>query len=789
MAVQLPPWYHGQLSRKEAESILSANGGTSGLFLVRASSAGSGFVLSLCHDPPAVSHYQIRSERIDGVDYLTFDTDTGVAPRFRSLASVIQHLYNNPAHLPVRLSEWIPRPNAADNSLVGPQSAKRTHFRNTYENVVSSALTSTSSSSFTPNGTKASSTETQLPSGESETDPVSELLDQQAEFVASSLLSMVKDSIVAGTSEVKQEDLTNDKLCETAQRYSRHIEAAPDMEIYSLPSKGQVGAIDATTHQTAQLKVGDQLRLVGVEESSGGVQIVCLDEKGRKLKFPASSGVKVLHSALSSGRSSVREHDQPSHSPVIHRRKGSRKTHATLADLVASMGGLNLSDGLMRHSRNFFRETVKEGYLYKLPPPRNRIQTWRRRYFRLVLSLNRSLNGGPVYLEYYSRHHSKKPKGVIDLDPADRVGRPSETSKKDVKEYRNVFQEGLVELHMPRRTYRILASSNSEAQDWIDIIRDVTGLTEASQPASPTSTADLQREFSCVLLNKDLENPEATLRLQDTHMQLYCPQTNIKIHEWKYTHLKSFGYLRKVAWFEAGSSCPTGAGMLCVSCTDAHLLFEAFNYLAPRSVGCKVKRRFSRRHNMSWTSMHTEESEDEPYEMIPEDDSVLFPTPSATTPTALFGQTLSPEDLEPVAVAVPLTAYAAQDENELSFSMGETMRVLATRAFVDQGYWLGQKARHTGYGLIPMKYVEVHEHEFGFMRDVDDDEKSVDSILDDTNAADFEYPEHSKSFLVYGGTETDDYLDHEYEVPQRAPPVLDGTSGYANERQKLPLFK
>ena len=103
----LPAWYHGNISRSEATRLLLENGGESGLFLVRASSSGSGYVLSMCHDTMQVSHYQIRSENIGGEDFLTFDTDTGVAPRFHSLSSVVQHLYTNPAHLPVQLGEWV----------------------------------------------------------------------------------------------------------------------------------------------------------------------------------------------------------------------------------------------------------------------------------------------------------------------------------------------------------------------------------------------------------------------------------------------------------------------------------------------------------------------------------------------------------------------------------------------------------------------------------------------------------------------------------------------------------
>jgi hypothetical protein len=84
---------------------------------------------------------------------------------------------------------------------------------------------------------------------------------------------------------------------------------------------------------------------------------------------------------------------------------------ASLAELVRDSGGLlPLSSGSDSDEHEFFRDVIRQGYLSKLPPVRNRIQAWRRRYFRLVIALNRSMAGGPVFLEYYSDHNKKRPK-------------------------------------------------------------------------------------------------------------------------------------------------------------------------------------------------------------------------------------------------------------------------------------------------------------------------------------------------------------------------------------------
>ena len=114
------------------------------------------------------------------------------------------------------------------------------------------------------------------------------------------------------------------------------------------------------------------------------------------------------------------------------------------------------------------------------------------------------------------------------------------------------------------------------------------------------------------------------------------------------------------------------------------------------------------RHNLSWTSlgesMHTEVLDDEPHRVIEGPKvgglwgcarlgrrlgtlqltsvaTLLRPSPPCQT---VFGIVIPPEDLEPVAVAVPRSAYSSAKPNEFSFDESETMRILASRAFFDQ---------------------------------------------------------------------------------------------------------
>eukprot|EP00730_Choanoeca_flexa_P001660 TRINITY_DN10732_c0_g1_i3.p2 TRINITY_DN10732_c0_g1~~TRINITY_DN10732_c0_g1_i3.p2 ORF type:complete len:206 (+),score=16.28 TRINITY_DN10732_c0_g1_i3:327-944(+) len=105
-----PTWYHGPLSRQDAEQMIKANGSISGQFLMRCGSKGDSYVLTACSDQ-GIDHYQIR-EYIDsaGAPYLQFETSTGPSPKFGSLSSVLHYLLQHTEHLPAPLTAWIERP-------------------------------------------------------------------------------------------------------------------------------------------------------------------------------------------------------------------------------------------------------------------------------------------------------------------------------------------------------------------------------------------------------------------------------------------------------------------------------------------------------------------------------------------------------------------------------------------------------------------------------------------------------------------------------------------------------
>lgn len=68
-------------------------------------------------------------------------------------------------------------------------------------------------------------------------------------------------------------------------------------------------------------------------------------------------------------------------------------------------------------------------------------------------------------------------KGVIDMDNVSRIGKPPTATleRGAVKGYKNVPHENIFELDMPKRTYRIMASSEAERDDWIATLKDIMG--------------------------------------------------------------------------------------------------------------------------------------------------------------------------------------------------------------------------------------------------------------------------------------------------------------------------
>ncbi|EDQ89512.1 uncharacterized protein MONBRDRAFT_25221 [Monosiga brevicollis MX1] len=810
-----PRWYHGVMSRRDAEMILAKDGivagmfpapcrrasasrpcvGHNGTFLVRASTKGDSFVLSACSEG-RIDHYQIE-ENTDSAKapFLQFRLDTGMSPKFRSLSSVLHYLLEHPHHLPFPLRTWVER--ETDSPYEYDQPSRLAAAMGIKQSNVNSLKTTKKADGEAPKENKNQPLAPDHPppprrpiaapsasdgSSGNVTPPVNrkephsasvleavnhlhwnddsdgEYVEPQDTFaliltrVSFHKQGLVRDSL-ASVAGIGDRDLLDEHLYETVQRHPSGLDHAPEVLIHC---DYEVFATDANTGEQVPLSQSAVLKLITLEKDEDDkVVVVCRDNAGRKLKFNRDSNVEVIPAVfarLSSHRSG--QNTLQSEAPSVPERPsllspeeeaeklgpvgspaapGRRRRNVSLSDIVKASGKQVVGTLLNRDDHVFYRDVLREGYLSKLPPRNNRVQGWKRRWFKLVVSLDRSLSGGPVYLEYYTSHLRSKPKGVIDLDKIRSVGPPSADILATDRQYRNVpkltmnfaRQDSLFEVHLPRRTYRLMASSRAEARDWMSMLEEVIGLeVEDDAAAAAARDADLETSFFGHILNEELSHHEAQIKLNKDGAQLIDPTNSEVLIEWKYSVLRSYGYIGHVCWFEAGRRAPTGPGIMCFSVSQSKQMFDILHALVTPLVRGRSRHRRSQAMNMSWASLEPEQGQQDAPPPKP-----LASTRAHKTRT-VFGQELQSIDLEPVALAVPTQSYDAVDDREYSFAVGDVIRVLGTRAFTEEGYWLCQKENDQEFGLVKMLLVQVHEHEFGNFRDMDDITGSMDSLAD-----------------------------------------------------------
>eukprot|EP00050_Salpingoeca_kvevrii_P011433 m.15338 g.15338 ORF g.15338 m.15338 type:complete len:862 (+) comp3429_c0_seq1:93-2678(+) len=698
----LPSWFHGRLGRDEAESILASNGGKDGLFLVRESPSTGGYVLSLCSsaEPGGRIHYQIRAVDTPAGRRLVLDTETeGASPMFVSLSGVMQYLLRSPQALSCPLRSWCAR-------ILEP------------------------------------------PAPTPEAPPT-------RPSIASSLLGAVQDALSSN-------GLSSESPRESWYENPSALNDAPQLLVRTGSDRNP--GVDIVTGEIVPTLKGDILTPMSMEvDDSGEESVICRNQHGRLLRFPAGCDMAVLPMGLETiGPPPVPSRTQR---PPLRSRQ-------SLSDVITEAGGLSLTS--RREDPDcFFRDIIMEGYLYKLPPAGNRVQIWRKRYFKVAINIHRVISVGPVMLEYYSRPKDRQAKGIIDLDPVVRISRPNFADELVAKRFKGIDKTLCFEIELPLRTYCIHTDKSADVDRWIMTLKDIMGMTpEPSRPPSPMNLGD-RREFKGTILNREIKNHDGILVCEPMQLILKCPQTSATLKAWSYLDLHLFGFVRQVFWFELEEG--SGTGIFCFSTPDASSIYRAVDYFLGKS-GRTSRKRDSRRHNMSWSSVQT--------------DSVRTRTPSVAAekgPITLFGKVLSPEDLQPVAIAVALRSYTARSPREFDMHEGQAFDVSATREFVDEGFWLACEPGSRERKLLPVALVQLQDHEFGNLRDMDDALRgSADSLLEgvDTQMFDFGFPDAGAQPDVVVGS-----IENHYMEPNSRPVGAAAAAGpAASASNSQPLY-
>jgi hypothetical protein len=211
----------------------------------------------------------------------------------------------------------------------------------------------------------------------------------------------------------------------------------------------------------------------------------------------------------------------------------------------------------------------------------------------------------------------------------------------------------------------------------------------------------VEQEYLGVLLNQDYDNHDVIIVVRGTSVDLQCPETDFKLGSLQIDRIKCYGFVKLIFWLELADDPTFGTGIFCFSSINAQDLFDAISHNASvASSPLGFSRRFSRRQNMSWSSQNIA-----PSTAIGEGAAAAASTASAAGPVVVFGKTLSPADAAVVGIAVAVKKHIGTDKRELAVDEGDTYPVLATKAFLPEGFWV-VKNQDT-YSLISESCVQV----------------------------------------------------------------------------------
>eukprot|EP00047_Mylnosiga_fluctuans_P014615 m.39943 g.39943 ORF g.39943 m.39943 type:complete len:956 (+) comp5586_c0_seq2:3-2870(+) len=853
VAAHLPSWFHGRLSRGEADELLDKYGCADGLFLVRESARDNGFVLSMCHQKEK-GHFQISCEQLNEETLLRIDTDSNTGPQFTCLDGVFHYLLNNPAVLPCPLTQWVSRVQRSDPS--GTSKFQRTvSISGTLAGTISDALAQAgrpkhsdlystvmgdpAALDLVPNVQlredapalardaimgvavplkagdvlefialardadnnelvivrnkmgfilslplycplqviRVNSLETVMtatqplinldnlmdmlpklelptvmgdlsftPTGTMSTDlssSASTLLEFPADSLLPSILYPMGPPPVPpslSTQPRAQPPVPTAPPTVPPSLASGAPTVPPSIPSSAPPPVAPRGALPAPPSQPDSAASTPANTLVPspsvvVSGSLADIPLPSMPPSNRtSVASSAAPSVIVTPGSRTGSISALR-----SGAPAQAAKQAAAKTatpsmvhQESLSSLLDSSGGLQLHERLLTSSSMFYRDVIKEGWLCKLPPARNKFQAWRRRWFKLVIQLHQqSLAHGPVLLEYYTSPSAAKPRGIIDLDTVTRIA--GLVSCNHDRRLRNLNPGRLFEIETQFRTYTIMADGPSAVGDWVQGLAEIMGMSGPKPATLAVKPAEGPREYSGVLLNSEVSNALAILAVTERCIRLICPDSRRELETWPLHLIKGFGYIKQVLWFEAVTKPDSPPGVLCFSSPEAAAIYDVLAAAIERAVqGSSRRQRASRRHNIGWSSLETPGGTRRMSTTDADDDFLAPAAPPRAykemAPRQIFGRSIPVEELLPVALGVAIVAHGGVGPNEFSYNEREKLKILATRAFLDQGYFLAEKIQKQGYGLVSENNLELLDLDFG--EDGLQRAESRDSLLD-----------------------------------------------------------
>jgi len=725
---RLPSWYHGMISRHDAESLLRRHSDpvVHGLFLVRKSSKDKGFVLSVVQ-VGEMAHYQIRHEVLDRRDYLTFDTETDRGPLFRSLSGVLHYLLNKPNLLPIPLTEWVPCLTSPALPHLGTESIA---FKGDISQTLTDALS----------------------------DTLAEVTGGDDVYEEPAIYAMNNPSALAGQHRflvlwntlvgcpLNANDVITMKKTEVDPRSGSKIIVVVDgkgrthrlpddcKDIEVVPYKMSTNSIRREREKSRKVHGGPERR---VPEDKGvpAAPPPALPRRPTALQATGAKPARGYH------------HFKPAMS-------GPAGASRQMSDEIPADG-------------YYYREVIKEGWLQKLPPLGNVSVKWKMRWFKLCVVISSSESFGPVVLEYYDKATAVKPKGEINLGNVTRIC-PVDPEDCRAKILKKTDPDLLFMIQLPERTYPLQGGAAAEVEDWVKALNETLGLEPSGkriEPDRPKTRAESVR-FSGKLVLCGQDGRSGFPCIVDVGTETFTVEGTKGDPDqkmtWSFVDLLRFGYVKQLMWVDAAITCDH-PGIFCITTPDAEAIHAAVeDRVKLISDPATLVRNRSLRSNMSWTLKA----------ML--DGATAAQPPVNAAHVTVLGKSIPEADLGYGGVTIVTSPYTAKKKGELSLSVGDSHDVLQTRAFLADGFWVTSLwAKPSGrrgsvgsrkYGLVKASCVQHHEHGFSDLAEDGDDD-----LLDGVDPSMYEKPGgmYEKPGGVYQepGYQEPAGGDASYEVP------------------------
>eukprot|EP00039_Didymoeca_costata_P004818 m.76363 g.76363 ORF g.76363 m.76363 type:complete len:907 (+) comp12553_c0_seq1:327-3047(+) len=592
---QMPSWFHGKISRKEAEKRLNENDPEDGLFLIRTKKDDTGYVLSLVVEQTHQHFVIIRETDKKGRPYLTFYTESSSGPEFRSLPGVVQYLIKTPGVLPVQLIKWVPA-----TEVIFMEGGLDSFLSSKFTDALFDAINDVDhdyeycDDTLEPNIEFVDMPKFKITRGGSVSSSASGLSGRES--------ALVENEIITPVSTNTLQDGSLAVICTDQNGQTLAIPYSSDITVVPILDMGQNSENGGEMTDKDKVKARKKNGLNGRKHHSQGPQrsgpAPAPAPPPRSMRIPnthekattppAGKGAKYdksktheMHFTPSLPARPPPENKVPTKPSDDSDVPLTRGYERFTLEKEGPKGSKVTADAHPSPTGEIYREVLMEGTLKKLPQDfaKSKATAWRNRMFKLVITISEETAiVGPVLLEYYEK---EKFRGQIELGNVIRIC-PLEESDLVAPALKKPSKDLLFKIVTKNRTYPLYASSPKDRATWMNKLNETLGLTTAGNPVrkhkrSASNVGEDTGDFVVKCLTRTLPISQGMMCIREKHLSFHNNEEKILpsnlVESWHLSDLRAYGFVRQVVWFEAGqdSSVP---GVLAFTSPDAEKIWE-----------------------------------------------------------------------------------------------------------------------------------------------------------------------------------------------------------------------